>query len=101
MDRQELDNLVEEEVDHKLVEEVVDHKLAEEVVDRKLPHTLEEDIQQLVGKADLAVTCAAPVALPLVEDQTCHLSCPFQPYVVSAMLINHSNLRCKLLTREQ
>lgn len=85
-DSLELGKLVVEELD-KLVVEVVDHKL-------------EEDIQQLVGKADLVVTYAARVALPLVEDRTCHLSCPFQPCVVSASLIKHNNFRCKLLNRK-
>lgn len=85
VDSQELDKLV--EALDMLVEEVVDHKL-------------EEDIQQLVGKADLVGTYVAQAAPPLVEDQTCHPSCPFQPCVVSATLIKHSNLRCKLLTRK-
>lgn len=64
---------------------MLDNLDEEVVVDRKVSHR-PEDIQLLAHKADQSATSAERVVLTLVKDhQTCHLFCPIQLCVVSAI----------------
>ena len=49
----------------------------------KAVHMLLVDSQLQEELVDQCVTSAEKGVLPLVVDQTCHLVCPFQPYVAS------------------
>ena len=79
MDKQEEDKQMEDNPQ-------LDSLEPEEVDNRRAVHMLVEvDIQQKEELAGQCETSAAWGVLPLlVEAQTCHRACPFQPCVVSA-----------------